>query len=152
MKALFTKRLSGMRDNIVQKILKVMPMLSSSNDCEVLGAVNAMKRILKAEGKDIYDLCSLLSNSTDSGSDTTKNTKTNTNKGYDFNSARNRSNQANSANKIRIERILESEFALSDWETSFLESVAEQMGEGRTLSAKQKECLDKIYAKAVIDD
>lgn len=131
----------------MDKLAKIMPMLSSSNEGEILNTVAAMKKILKSEGKDMHDLCSLLSNSRNSGSYSSGYSKANANQGYDFNAARNRASKANEANALKISKIMAAELVLSDWETSFLESILQQMKDGKTLSKKQSECLEKIYVK-----
>lgn len=37
--------------------------------------------------------------------------------------------------------------SLSTWETDFLESILEQLQEGRELSERQEDVLDRIYEK-----
>lgn len=43
------------------KLAKLLPMLSSDHDGEVIAAVRAMERVLKSEGKSLHDLAGMLS-------------------------------------------------------------------------------------------
>jgi hypothetical protein len=45
----------------IEKLQKLIPMLSSENDGEVLATVEAIKRLLKASGKDLHDFAGMLS-------------------------------------------------------------------------------------------
>lgn len=45
--------------------------------------------------------------------------------------------------------LLELEEGLTEWEIDFLESLSSQLEEGRTLTERQKEVLDRVYEDRV---
>ncbi len=44
--------------------------------------------------------------------------------------------------------VAEDSFNLTEWESTFIESIGRQVAEGRTLSDKQDAVLEKIWKKA----
>ena len=46
-----------------------------------------------------------------------------------------------------LEDLEEQEYRLSDWERNFVDSVQRQIGEGKTLSIKQRETIGNIWEK-----
>lgn len=44
--------------------------------------------------------------------------------------------------------IIDGDFELNEWEASFYESIKNQIYDGRELSPKQIDCLEKIHQKA----
>jgi hypothetical protein len=50
--------------------------------------------------------------------------------------------------KTLLEYIDQADFNPNDWEESFLESIHMQVEQGRDLSQKQTESLERIYEKA----
>lgn len=49
-----------------------------------------------------------------------------------------------------VSEIQESELELTNWERTFLGSVSEQLSKGWTLSERQIEILDRLYAEKTL--
>lgn len=47
-----------------------------------------------------------------------------------------------------VDDCIERESRLSDWERSFVDSIADQLGRGRSLTVKQIETLEKVWERA----
>lgn len=47
-----------------------------------------------------------------------------------------------------VDDCIERESRLSDWERSFVDSIADQLGRGRSLTVKQIETLEEVWERA----
>jgi hypothetical protein len=106
------------------KIARLIPLLSSDKDGEVLATVEAIKRLLKTGGNDWHDLPSALA-------------------------GRGRSNPSSGGAKGDDYHELLLHPALNDWEREFMESICEQSSRWKNFkpSVKQEGILERLREK-----
>jgi hypothetical protein len=103
----------------VPKLAKLLPLLSSDKDGEVVAAARAIGRTLAASGADWHDLIKvLIAPPPDMAVD------------FPF-----------------VLRCLHGHPALTEWEAKFVGSIVQQQAWGRSLSDKQRTCILKTWER-----
>ena len=135
--------MSELTPELATRLAKLIPRLASGHAGEVAATVAAIARTLQAGGCDLHDLAAhVAAPRVDAAGEP------------NLDGARSRRSRECSAvdevHKRAIVRCVEQGFdLLSEWEFGFLESLAEQLVKGRSLSAKQVGVLDGIAAKVL---
>ncbi len=116
---------------IAPKLSKLFPLLGSDKDGEVLAAVGAIRRMLRAHNLDLHDLAKAITA-------TPQPT-------HSFRRTPPPSPTAPTPSAM-ADAIWRCAYA-SDWEISFANSIMSLLRQGRKLSQKQRVTLQKIFAE-----
>jgi hypothetical protein len=106
---------------VAPKLAKLLPVLASDKDGEVIATARAIGRTLSAAGADWHDLAAVLTEPPPAPEPEFK---------LPF-----------------IIRCLHGHPALTDWESRFIASIAAQQARGRTLSEKQRAAILKTWGR-----
>lgn len=104
-----------------ERLAKLLPLLTSDRDGEVLAAVAAIRRTLDAAGLTVHDLAAAIGAPA--------------------------SPTGGTSDDAIMVVALRRAAGLSDWERRFIESLATWLQQGRRLTPKQRATLHKIHAR-----
>jgi hypothetical protein len=121
---------------------KLVPLLASDNDGEVVATVHAIRRALKAAGLDLHDLAKHLFAPAASGGHRQRQQQ------RQQSSHRPEPDPELMRALRRINAALAEGLRLSEWEAGFFADINPRVRAGYTLTAKQREAFDRLAALA----